>query len=152
KPADDDPRLMATQSLWDNTMGESCALALQRHPGASVLHVNGGFHTEYWDGTARQLALRRPDARIRTVAIEATSSPFAAAIDGPAEADFVVFAEARARDVDEGAYTVVVPRDLRYRLHVPATAGRSSRVPLLLWLPDDGESAGDALNLWRARI
>ena len=67
----DEERLTATQSLWDNSMGEACALALDEHPGHSVLHVNGGFHSAYWDGTVHQLRLRKPDARILTVDTDA---------------------------------------------------------------------------------
>lgn len=151
-PAADDPRLTATQSLWDNAMGESCALALDRHPGSSVLHMNGGFHSEYWDGTARQLALRKPNARVRTVAIVPSSNPNVAEVGGAPVADFVVFAEERAQDENEDKYTVSVPRPLAYRLHVPDSASDLARVPLLVWLTDDGEDAEDALSAWVDRI
>ncbi len=151
-PAAGDPRLTATQSLWDNSMGEACALALERHPGHAVLHVNGGFHTEYWDGTVRQLRLRRPQARVRTVAIVPAPSPASARLSGLPVADFVVFAEERARDLDEGAYAVHVTRELEYRLHVPKTAHDEARAPLLVWLADDGESASDSLELWKRRL
>lgn len=150
-----DPRLYDMQSLWDNTMGESCALALERHPGSSVLHVNGGFHTEYWDGTARQLALRKPDARVKTVAIATTDRPHAAEIGGKPVADFIVFADELAQDVDEGKYAVFVSRELEYRLHLPLSVVKGTRakpLPLLIWLTDDGESAQDALELWKQRL
>lgn len=150
--AADDPRLTSVQSLWDNSMGEACALALQRHPGFSVLHVNGGFHSEYWDGTARQLRLRAPDARIATVAIVPVANPEVAEIGGAPVADFVVFAEERAQDVDDGTYAVYVPRQIEYRLHVPKQAHSSSRAPLLVWLADEGETADDAFALWKARL
>jgi uncharacterized iron-regulated protein/predicted esterase len=151
-PAPDDPRLTATQSLWDNTMGESCALALDRHPGSAVLHVNGGFHSEYWDGTARQLRLRKPGAVVRTVAIVPTANPSVAELGGKPVADYVVFAEERAQDENDGKYAVDVPRRLEYRLHVPHTASDSARVPLLVWLADDGEDAESALSAWVDRI
>lgn len=151
-PAADDPRLTATQSLWDNSMGEACALALDRHPGHAVLHVNGGFHSEYWDGTVRQLRLRRPDADVRTVAIVTTSSPACAEISGLPVADYVVFAEEVARDLDEGTYAAHVSRELEYRLYVPKSARDTARAPLLIWLADDGESANDALALWKQRL
>ncbi|HHK42092.1 MAG TPA: hypothetical protein ENJ50_06715, partial [Planctomycetaceae bacterium] len=66
----DDPaeRLLSTQSLWDNTMAESCLDALEKHPGWTVLHVNGGFHSAYHDGTVRQVKLRSPATVVRTVA------------------------------------------------------------------------------------
>ena len=72
---DDVERLYSTQSLWDNSMGEACAIALDEHPGSSVLHVNGGFHSAYWDGTVRQLELRRPDTRSATVSIVPAGHP-----------------------------------------------------------------------------
>jgi len=151
-PAAGDARLTSVQSLWDNSMGESCALALQRHPDHVVLHVNGGFHSEFWDGTARQLALRAPDARILTVAVVPSANPGVGEISGAPFADFVVFAEARAQDVDEGQYAVFVPRKLEYRLHVPPQASADARVPLLVWLADEGETASDAFALWKDRV
>lgn len=151
-PAADDPRLTATQSLWDNSMGESCALALRAHPDHAVLHVNGGFHTEFWDGTARQLRLRAPDARIATVAVVPVANPSVEELDGAPFADFVVFAEERAQDVNEGKYAVFVPRKLEYKLHVPPQATASARVPLLIWLCDEGETADDAFALWKERL
>jgi len=151
-PAVDDPRLTSAQSLWDNSMGESCALALRDHPGHAVLHVNGGFHSEYWDGTVRQLRLRAPAARIATVAIVPSANPFSSEISGLPIADFVVFAEERAQDVDDGSYAVFVPRQLEYHLHVPPNASESARVPLFVWLADEGETADDAFALWKGRV
>ncbi|MBK7643380.1 MAG: ChaN family lipoprotein [Planctomycetes bacterium] len=152
KPAPDDPRLTSTQSLWDNTMGESCALALERHPGSMVLHVNGGFHSEYWDGTARQFKLRAPKAHVATVAITPVTSPESVELGGLPEADYIVLAEKRAQDIDEGTFSVFVQRKLEYRLYVPPQASAASRVPLFVWLADDGEVAADALALWRKRL
>jgi uncharacterized iron-regulated protein/predicted esterase len=151
-PAADDPRLTDTQSLWDNCMGESCARALDDHPGACVLHVNGGFHSAYWDGTVRQLLLRKPQAHVLTVAIEPSSNPTVEEVSGKPIADFVVFAEARAKDVDDGQYAVVVPRELKYRLHVPKDATASTPLPLLIWLGDDGSNAEEGLDEWRERL
>ncbi|MBK7876274.1 MAG: ChaN family lipoprotein [Planctomycetes bacterium] len=150
RPAADDPRLLDTQSLWDNTMGESCALALDRHPGALVVHVNGGFHSEYWDGTARQLALRKPNAKVKTVAIVTSSNPQSEDVAGLPVADYVVFAHERAQDVNEGTYSVFTARQLQYRVNVPH--GAREKLPLLVWLGDDGESAEDAMELWKARL
>jgi predicted esterase len=45
-----------------------------------------------------------------------------------------------------------VPRKLEYKLHVPPTASANARVPLLVWLPDEGETADDAFALWKARV
>ena len=151
-PAVDDPRLTSVQSLWDNSMGEACALALERNPRSSVLHVNGGFHTEYWDGTARQLRLRAPKARIATVAIVTSANPHVAEPFGAPVADFVVYVEERAQDVSSGEYAVFVPRKLEYRLHVPTSANDTAPAPLLVWFADDGESTADVFALWKARV
>jgi len=148
-------RLASTQSLWDNTMGESCALALDRHPGCAVLHVNGGFHTAYWDGTARQLRLRRPGARIATVAIEPAASPLSARVEGAPEADYVVFAERRADDLQDDEGSVWVQREQKFRLHLPESVSDGAGgapVPLLIWLPEDGVTAEESLRLWTQRL
>ena len=160
RPKPEDPRLYDTQSLWDNTMGESCALALDRNPGALVLHVNGGFHSEYWDGTARQLRLRKPQAHITTVAIVTSSCPPAEEVAGLPVADYVVFAHERAQDVNEGTFSVFTSRQLQYRVHVPrgtmlapaAGTTENAGLPLLIWLADDGEDAQDAMELWKRRV
>ena len=114
-----------------------------------VVHVNGGFHSEYWDGTARQFALRRPDAAFKTVAIVPSSHPAVARVDGAPIADYVVFAESRAADVNDGRHSVNVSRSLDYELHLPANASADQPAPLLLWLSDDGLGIGDGMALWR---
>ncbi|MHC4845803.1 MAG: ChaN family lipoprotein [Planctomycetota bacterium] len=153
RTGDDDPqRLSSTQTLWDNAMGDACARALAGNPGAQVLHVNGGFHSLYWDGTVRQMRLRAPGARVATVAIEPVGNPATATLGGAPMADYVVFAEARAADVDDGAWSVTVPRELDYRLHLPEGASDEAPVPLLIWLGDDGLRAQDGLQLWKDRL
>jgi uncharacterized iron-regulated protein/dienelactone hydrolase len=151
---DPDPRarLMSTQSLWDNAMGEACAQALERWPGRLVLHVNGGFHTAYGDGTARQMELRRPGTDARTVAIVPTPNPSTAELAGLPEGDWVVFVEARAADVSGGKQEVALPRTLTYRLHVPADVDAKGPLPLLVWLPEDGLESQDGLDLWVGRL
>ena len=148
----DEDRLYSTQSLWDNSMGEACALALDAHPGHMVLHVNGGFHSAYWDGTVHQLLERRPRTKVLTVAITPVTNPGVAEVGSAPEADYVVFAEARATDVEEGAWSVYVDREQKYRLHLPKKASSEQRVPLLIWLADDGLTAADGLALWRERL
>lgn len=145
-------RLMSTQSLWDNAMGEACAKALEQHPGSVVLHVNGGFHTAYGDGTARQLLLRRPGTDVRTVAIQTTANPSTAELSGLPEGDYVAFVEARAADVSGGKQEVALHRTLQYRLHVPQDADAKGPLPLLVWLPEDGLESQDGLDLWVARL
>ncbi len=145
-----DARLYSVQSLWDNTMAESCLRARDQNPGCVVLHVNGGFHSDARDGTVRQLLLRREGARVVTVAVEPVEDLAAAeAPSAPARADFVVYVPRRARSLAEGTYAVRVGRELRYRLHVPAAGASRGPLPLLIWLGDAGTRAGDALALWR---
>ncbi len=148
----DDQRLYSTQSLWDNSMGEACALALDAHAGHSVLHVNGGFHSAYWDGTVRQLRLRKPRANVITVAISPVMNPNVAEVASVPTADYVVFAEARATDLHDGTWSVYVPRKQEYRFHLPDGAGDDKLVPLLIWLSDDGLTAPDGMDLWKDRL
>ena len=146
-------RTYSTQSVWDNTMGESVARALAAHPGWLVLHVNGGFHSQWHDGTARQVALRAPDATIRTVAISSVRQP--GAVDASriaATADWQALVTARATDSNEGSFGVSIEGELRYKLRVPKSASAEAPVPLLIWLPDDGPPAADELALWRRRL
>ena len=148
----DDQRLYSTQSLWDNSMGEACAIALDEHAGHSVLHVNGGFHSAYWDGTVRQLRLRKPRANVITVAISPVMNPSVAEVTSAPTADYVVFAEARATDLNDGAWSVYVPRKHEYRFHLPDSANDDKPVPLLIWLSDDGFTAPDGMDLWKDRL
>ncbi len=152
RSGDGGSRLYSVQSLWDNSMGEACADALTAHPGNLVLHINGGFHSEYWNGTVHQLKLRKPDAKIKTVAIVPTMDPAAVELEGKPVADFVVLAEARATDVSEGTWSVYTQQEVKYRLHMPHAASSTHRVPLLIWLCDDGFTAADGLDLWKDRL
>ncbi len=148
----DDGRLYSTQTLWDNAMGEACATALEAHPGSMVLHVNGGFHSAYWDGTVHQLKLRRPRVRVKTVAITPVDHPGAAGVDGKPAADYVVFAEARSSDRDQGRWAVRSARDMTYNIHRPNGQATRGPYPMLIWLGDDGLTAEDGLDLWKARL
>jgi uncharacterized iron-regulated protein len=146
----DDKRLYSTQSLWDNSMGDACSNALDDHPGHLVLHVNGGFHSAYWSGTVRQFQMRKPRASVRTVAIVPTPHPGVADVSEVPVADYVVFAEDRASDVNEGKFAVTVSRSLEYRLHLPENTQKP--MPLLIWLSDDGMTAEDGMDLWKKRL
>ncbi len=148
----DEKRIFSTQSLWDNSMGESCSIALDKYPGSSVVHVNGGFHSAYWDGTARQFQLRKPDAKTLTVSIVPTANPGIAQPKGAPVADYIVYAEKRATDLNDGTYSVYVQREVEYRLHLPKAAKRGEEVPLLIWFADDGFAAKDGLALLRRRF
>jgi uncharacterized iron-regulated protein len=150
-----DPQAMlySVQSLWDNTMGWSCARALQRHPGYLVLHVNGGFHTQYRQGTVEQLRLRRPDASIATVSVVPAADLAAPDTRNAGRAaDYLVFAQQRARGIQEGFHAVDAARELRYRLRVPAGASEGAAVPLLVWLPPEGVRSADAESFWHAAL
>ncbi len=147
-----DQRLTSTQTLWDNSMGEACALALDAHPGGTVVHVNGGFHSAYWDGTVRQFKLRRPNAKVATIAIVPDRNPSVAELGGAPVADYVVFATQRAVDTNDGAYSLYTERKVEYLLHVPESASPDARVPLLIWIPDRGLTAADGMELLKARF
>ena len=148
----DDSRLYSTQSLWDNAMGEACAIALDEHPGHVVLHVNGGFHTAYWDGTIHQLLRRRPKTKAVTVSIIPAINPNVAKHYGAPVADYVVFAESRATDVKDGTWSVTVGREQAYRFHLPEGTTDENPVPLLIWFSDDGLAASDGMNIWKDRL
>ena len=147
-----DQRLYTTQTLWDNAMGEACVDALESRRGSSVLHVNGGFHSAYWEGTVRQVKLRRPGTKIATVALVPTSNPSVATVSDVPVADYVVFCEERASDVDSGRYSVHTARELKYRLHLPTAAKGGEPVPLVIWLSDNGLTAQDGIDLCLSRL
>lgn len=150
-PATAEERLYDGQNLWDNAMGEAVAKALAAHPGHVVLHVAGGFHTAFHDGTFAQFRARAKDAKAVTVQIAATGALHHAQPKRDAdEADYVVYAQAIARSEFEDTHAVTIPSELRYRLHLPGAA--STKAPLLVWLPESGSDARDALALWAASI
>jgi uncharacterized iron-regulated protein len=105
---DEQSRLTSTQSLWDNSMGEACVKALKQFPDYQVVHLNGGFHTEYWDGTVAQVRQRNPQAVVKTIAIRSTSNPESAKLIGAPSADFVVYVENSAKNLNDGDWKVVV--------------------------------------------
>lgn len=148
----DSDRLHSTQSLWDNSMGESCALALDRWPGHLVLHINGDFHSAYWEGAVHQLKQRKPDASIQTVSIVPVPNPAVAEVRGAPTADFVIFVEARAVDQSEGTWSVWTTKKTDYRFHLPEHAKDVSPVPLLIVLPEVGLTSEETFELWRERL
>jgi uncharacterized iron-regulated protein len=60
-------RSFSAQALRDDTMAESIAGALQRHPGYKVLHVTGSFHSSEFLGTVERLRLRDPALKIAVI-------------------------------------------------------------------------------------
>ena len=145
-------RLYDGQNLWDNAMGDAVSKAVAAHAGSCVLHVAGGFHTAYRDGTVAQFAARSKDAKFATVAISAAGALHRAQPQRDAdEADFIVYALATARSEFEGTYAVTMQSELRYRLHVPHGA-MAQKAPLFVWVPDASEDPEDALAFWTNAI
>ena len=60
-------RSFSAQALRDDTMAESIAGALQKHPGYKVLHVTGSFHSSQFLGTVERLRLRDPTLKIAVI-------------------------------------------------------------------------------------
>lgn len=141
----DQQRLYSVQSLWDNAMGDACATALDKYPEHIVLHVNGGFHSAYWDGAVHQLRLRKPKVKVKTVAIVPSLNPSTTKLTGKPSADFVVYVEAQATNIDRGKRSVQIGRELEYLLHLPERTSEQSPMPLLIWLVNDGLTAKEGM-------
>jgi uncharacterized iron-regulated protein len=64
-------RFYLAQCLKDETMGESIAQAFDRNAGqrATVVHINGAFHSDYAEGTAAAVRRRMAGRRIAVVSI-----------------------------------------------------------------------------------
>jgi uncharacterized iron-regulated protein len=60
-------RSFSAQALRDDTMAESIAAALQKHPGYKVLHTTGSFHSSESLGTVERLRLRDPTLKIAVI-------------------------------------------------------------------------------------
>lgn len=148
----DEERLYSTQSLWDNAMGDACAQSMEDHEDRLVLHINGGFHSAYWDGAVHQLRQRKPDAQVRTVSITPVLNPSTAELNGKPYADFIAFCESRATNIDRGKRSVQVGGNLDYRLYLPERDDKQSLSPLLLWLVPDGLTAEEGMQLCRSRF
>lgn len=149
----EEQRLFSGQNLWDNSMGAACAEALAAHPGHAVVHVVGGFHVQYHDGTAAQLRRRAPGARVAVVEVVPESGLHSARPARDAEqGDYLVYALGLARSLSDGALAVSVPGELRYTLDVPSSARADAPAPLLVWLPDGDERPADARALLVAAL
>jgi hypothetical protein len=119
-------RLYDTQNLWDNSMGDNVAKARAAHPDAVVLHVAGGFHVAYRDGTVAQFARRSPGQHVRGGVDLADPRAHAVRPDrDAAQADFLVYAEAIAREWNEGNYAV----RRAGRAALPARSARARQGP-----------------------
>jgi uncharacterized iron-regulated protein len=64
-------RFYLAQCLKDETMGESIAEAFDKHASqrATVVHINGAFHSDYAEGTAAAARRRLPGRRIAVVSV-----------------------------------------------------------------------------------
>lgn len=76
-----------SQSLWDWTMGESVARALDR--GRPVFLVVGRFHVDHDGGTVQAVRAMAPSARVLTISFQDRDVPEKPETDGPA--DFVLY-------------------------------------------------------------
>lgn len=54
----------AAQMSWDETMAESIARYLDRHPNKQVMHIAGKFHIENGLGTAASILARAPHLKV----------------------------------------------------------------------------------------
>jgi hypothetical protein len=61
--------LMA-QALWDAAMAHAVTTFLDRHPGALVLHMVGGFHVQNFTGIPEKVEFYRPGTRTLVVHME----------------------------------------------------------------------------------
>ncbi len=145
-------RLHSTQSLWDNAMADTAARALDDRPDHSVLFINGDFHSAYGEGAVYLLRQRKPQIAITTVSLVPVANPSVADWKGLPVADFVVFVEDRARDPQDGAWSVAIPSSLDYQFHQPAERDGQSKLPLLIVLVEEGLMARDGMDMWRERL
>jgi len=58
-----------SQNVWDATMAETIALALDRG-GAPVVHVVGQFHSDFEGGLTERIKTLRPRAKVMTVSVQ----------------------------------------------------------------------------------
>ncbi len=143
-------RLYDGQNLWDNAMGDNVAKATAAHPDRLVLHVAGGFHLAYRDGTVAQFRLRNQTAQAAVVEIAPVPSLFAARPEKDRDqADYLIYAQALARSENDGTFAVEVPAELRFQLAAPS---RGAPRRLLVWLPDRGTRTEDAFAYWQAAL
>ncbi len=78
-PSAADLRSFAAQVTRDDTMAESIALYLEKHPGGKVVHIAGDFHVESFLGTVERLKSRAPNLKVAVVAPVEVENPDRAA-------------------------------------------------------------------------
>ncbi|KJF99953.1 ChaN family lipoprotein [Photobacterium leiognathi] len=64
---DQNLRMFAAQTAWDDTMAESMVDYLKSHPNKQIIHVAGRFHTMEGLGTASRIKARNPNLNIALV-------------------------------------------------------------------------------------
>ena len=81
--------LYQAQTLWDETMAETAAVALEAAgEGARMLVVAGSYHVQEFDGIPDRIARRRPLApRPLVVVLRYRAAPGEPADDGPPDAE-----------------------------------------------------------------
>jgi uncharacterized iron-regulated protein len=83
-------RVYEAQCSKDETMAESVAGSLRS--GFVVMHVDGAFHSDYFQGTVERVRRRNPNARILVVTAVPVANPGAAVLDDErTKADYVIF-------------------------------------------------------------
>lgn len=60
-------RLYEAQCIKDETMAEAIREAIRGGPDVRVMHVQGGFHSDYRHGIVPRLQRRAPEADVRTI-------------------------------------------------------------------------------------
>lgn len=78
------------QTLWDASMGEAVARALDRTPGALAIHVAGGFHVENGTGIPEAVEYYRPGTRLLLVGARPAEDPLTFPEEYQGIGDFVV--------------------------------------------------------------
>ncbi|MCG3863222.1 MULTISPECIES: ChaN family lipoprotein [unclassified Photobacterium] len=66
-------RMFAAQTAWDDTMAESMVTYLDAHPNKQIIHVAGRFHTMEGLGTASRIKARNPNLKVALVTPITTS-------------------------------------------------------------------------------
>lgn len=60
-------KILASQSLWDATMGSSIANYLKQNKNSLIVQLNGSFHSESRLGTVEHLLKYRPNTKVIVV-------------------------------------------------------------------------------------
>lgn len=87
--------VLSAQVLWDAAMGEAVADALDRHPGALVIHYAGVFHVERGTGIPETVPHYRPRTSVLTVVIRPVGDIAAFKPAHRELADFVILTRSR---------------------------------------------------------